>query len=124
MSTAEAEKYSPFALFPCRGIGYVRPKSVFSELALMAADALTDERGFVPANGFVPDAATAVAIAEAVLIPIFGRAQIESERPFSASLEGGNWTVVGHLPPDCLGGAAEVIIDRSTGRVIRVLHWQ
>jgi hypothetical protein len=91
-------------------------------VVLMTTSTLADERGFVPANGFVPDGATAVAIAEAVLTPIYGRVQVEAERPFSASLTGGNWTVEGSLPAGYVGGVAEVVIEKSTGRIVRVTH--
>ena len=50
-----------------------------------------------PASGYVPDSATAVQIAEAVLIPVYGKKEIESERPFTAKLEKNMWTVSGTL---------------------------
>jgi hypothetical protein len=53
-------------------------------------------QGVKPANGFVPDAATATRIAEAVLIPIFGK-DVTADRPFSAKLNDGVWTVTGTL---------------------------
>ena len=43
---------------------------------------------YVPPNGFVPDAATAARIAEAVWIPIYGAAQIARQKPFKATLKG------------------------------------
>src|SRR5438067_2387784 len=39
-----------------------------------------------PQPGFVPDQATALKIAEAVLIPIYGADMIEQEKPFVATL--------------------------------------
>jgi len=78
--------------------------------------------GYVPASGFVPDEATAVRVAEAVLIPIYGQTKVESERPFSAKLTGGVWTVTGHLPPGKDGGVAEAQIDKRDGRILRVIH--
>src|SRR5215469_10540523 len=65
-----------------------------------------------PARGYVPDAATAVKIAEAVLIPVYGEEKIVSERPFKAKLDGDVWTVEGTLYcgdgkiGSCLGGTA------------------
>jgi hypothetical protein len=38
-------------------------------------------QSFAPRDGFVPDSATAVKIAEAVLVPVYGREKIESEYP-------------------------------------------
>jgi hypothetical protein len=43
---------------------------------------------YQPKNGFVPDAETAVKIAEAVLIPVYGEKHIMSERPFKSDIEG------------------------------------
>jgi hypothetical protein len=88
-------------------------------------------QGYTPNEGFVPDKATAVRIAEAVLIPVYGEKQIESERPFKAALREGVWTVTGTLRcPDgnggtathCFGGAAVVQISKSDGRIISMIH--
>ena len=81
---------------------------------------------YVPDSGFVPNAATAVRIAEAVWIPIYGEAQIEKERPFTATLKNGVWTVIGSLeaPPglEVVGGVALAEIARRDGRILRVGH--
>ena len=45
----------------------------------------------------VPDEASAVQVAEKVLVPIYGRKQVESERPFTAKLSGNVWIVYGYL---------------------------
>ncbi len=47
--------------------------------------------------GFVPDEITATRVAEAILIPIYGQSQVESERPFTAKLTGNIWKVIGHF---------------------------
>lgn len=53
----------------------------------------------------VPDSETAVKIAEAVLVPVYGKQTVESERPFKAKLKGEIWTVGGTLHcPDGHGG--------------------
>ena len=82
-------------------------------------------KGYVPPNGFVPTAETAIAVAEAVLQPVYGKDQIESERPFKAVLNGKVWVVSGsvprHDPPpgaECPGGAAEIRISKQTGQVL------
>lgn len=77
---------------------------------------------YTPKNGFVPDKATAVRVAEAILVPIYGEKQVESERPFYAELSGNIWTVTGHLPQGWTGGVAEVRISKMTCRVISVSH--
>ncbi|HZS57020.1 MAG TPA: NTF2 fold immunity protein [Bryobacteraceae bacterium] len=87
--------------------------------------------GYVPLNGFVPTAETAIAVAEAVLQPVYGKEQIESERPFKAVLNGNVWVVTGsvpcHNPPpgaECPGGAAEIRISKRTGQVLFMTHYE
>ena len=79
----------------------------------------------------VPDSETAVRIAEKALIPVYGKKQIESERPFNARLNGDVWTVAGslHCPDgkggvtsDCAGGVALVRISRTSGHVLHMEH--
>jgi hypothetical protein len=79
---------------------------------------------FRPQRGYVPDERTAIAIAEAVLVPIYGGEQIAHERPFRATLNGNVWEVRGHLPGDHLGGVAVVQISKDDGRILRVYHGQ
>jgi hypothetical protein len=84
-------------------------------------------------EGYVPDSATAVKIAEAVLIPVYGRKQIESEEPFTAKLKDGVWTVSGTLRcPDgkggtttsCDGGVAVVEISKLDAHIISMTHYK
>jgi hypothetical protein len=79
----------------------------------------------------VPDSVTAVDIAEAALIPVYGRKHIESERPFTATVSNGVWTVHGTLRCSdgkggtttiCVGGAAAVEISQKDGRILRMWH--
>lgn len=77
---------------------------------------------------FVPDEATAVRIAEAVFIPIYGEKHMKSERPFHARLEGDYWIVSGSLPKPknknfiVVGGTMMAEINRSTGEIREVYH--
>ncbi len=89
----------------------------------VAFTAFSREQGWVPGRaGFVPDEITATRVAEAILIPIYGQSQVESERPYSAKLTGNVWKVIGHLPAGVDGGVAEVSIDKRDGRILRVTH--
>ena len=63
-----------------------------------------------------------MSIAEAIWIPIYGIKQIESEKPFSAELKDGVWTVTGSLPAGWKGGVALIEIAKQDARVIRVSH--
>ena len=80
-------------------------------------------KGYVPPNGFVPDSGTAVRVAVAVWIPIYGASQIRSEQPYVATLKDGVWTVTGTLPRQYnLGGVAMARISKRDGRILFVLH--
>jgi|HubBroStandDraft_6_1064221.scaffolds.fasta_scaffold1837237_2 hypothetical protein len=82
----------------------------------------------VPKNGYVPDEATAVRIAEAVFTPIYGAKRVHSEGPFRARLEGDHWVVQGTLPKpknsnySIAGGTMMAEINRMTGRIQAVYH--
>ena len=80
----------------------------------------------------VQDEATAVRIAERALAKIYGKRQIESEKPFSGSLAEGVWHVTGTLRCKdehrkviigaCVGGVAMADIRQSDGRVLKTGH--
>ena len=87
----------------------------------------SDERGqhhYVPEQGFVPDAETAIKIAEAVWLPIYGEETLKDERPFQAVLKDDVWRVKGFLPEYMLGGVAEAEIRKQDGAILRVSHGQ
>jgi hypothetical protein len=94
---------------------------------------LTAGQGFKPKDGFVPDSVTAVKIAEAVLAPVYGEKQIESEEPFTAKIKADIWTVSGtlHCPDgkggittNCVGGVVVVKISKINGRIVSMIHYQ
>ena len=84
-----------------------------------------------PTQERVADPEAAVKIAEKALIKIYGKKQIESERPFKATLEDGVWTVYGTLnckdkngnhTDMCVGGVAVARISERDGRVLSTGH--
>jgi hypothetical protein len=84
---------------------------------------------FVPKNGFVPDAATAIKIAVAVWTPIYGAEHIASEKPYRAKLKNGVWRVEGSLPAPpaggfVTGGVAVAKISKKDAFIIEVSHGQ
>jgi hypothetical protein len=87
-------------------------------------------KSVIPRNGFTPTEELANPIAEAVLIPVYGKQQIVSECPFKAKLRGDTWTVTGSVkcdgPPGsiCPGGAAEVRISKKSGQILFMAHYQ
>lgn len=70
---------------------------------------------------FVPDADTAIKIAEAVLVPVYGDEVLE-QKPFVATLNNDIWEVNGSLSKGVVGGVAEVKISKRDGRILRLTH--
>lgn len=84
-------------------------------------------------QSYVPDSDTAVKIAEAVLIPVYGEKQIRSEEPFTAQLKRDVWTVGGTLrcsdgkggfTSQCFAGTAVVKLSKTDGRVLFMMHYK
>lgn len=90
-------------------------------LQVVVSAAVADP-GYKPSRVYVPDERTAIAIAEAVLVPISGAGQVAQERPFHAVLRGKVWEVAGSLPPGWDGGVAVVQINKDDGHILRVTH--
>ena len=77
---------------------------------------------YTPEAGFVPDANTAIMIAEAVWLPIYGKAVL-TKKPFEARLiDGGVWVVEGSLPKGMEGGVPYIEISKLDGRILEVTH--
>jgi hypothetical protein len=88
----------------------------------MSRDA--NSHSYNPPGGIVSSKETAIRMAEVVLGPIYGEANIAAQRPFVATLKAGVWLVSGTLPADMLGGTAYIEIAQADGRVITVSHSQ
>ena len=80
-----------------------------------------EKHNYKPAAGYVPDAKTAIKIAEAVWLPIYGK-EIYNEKPFIAHLENSIWIVEGTLKEGWAGGVALAEIAKDTGCILRVSH--
>src|SRR3989442_2867523 len=109
----------------------MRVASILVALFLLPRVAYAQQatQGYVPPRGFVPDSATAVRIAVAVWIPIYGEREIMSEQPFVATLTDSVWTVAGSLPKPpagaaVAGGTAVVRIAKRDGRILFVQHYR
>lgn len=75
-----------------------------------------------PEEGYVPDADTAVRIAEAVLERAYGSDMLNSQRPLRVMLADTHWIIVGTIPEDALGGVVRIDIERANGTILRVEH--
>ena len=100
-------------------------------LSSLLVAAVAAPQGYVPNAGFVPDARTAIGVAEAVLKPVYGEEKVVSEKPFRAHLEKDIWTVSGTLhckdqdgnpTVQCHGGVATVEISKTDGRILSMTH--
>jgi hypothetical protein len=97
---------------------------------------IDENHGVKPSGGFVPDEETAIKIAVAVWTPIYGKQNIEDQKPYKAELKNNVWHVYGSLPPDkeikdkngnvfmetSLGGVAEAMIEKNTGQILKITH--
>ena len=79
----------------------------------------------------IPDAPTASKIAVSKLEKVYGKKQIESEQPFTATLKDGVWSVFGTLwcsdghggrTQDCVGGVAQIKLRERDGKVLSLYH--
>jgi hypothetical protein len=100
-------------------------------LSHMVAADLTNQTkwakfGTVPPEGFVPDAKTAVKVAEAVIEPVYGLQTVRNERPFKARLVDGEWFVKGSHTTNInvFAGVSEVHISKTNGCITFLFHWK
>ncbi len=72
----------------------------------------------------VPNKATAIKIAEAIWLPLYG-ANIYTERPFRAQLKDSSvWIVQGTLAKGLKGGTAYIEIQKRDCRILKVTHYK
>ena len=90
---------------------------------LLGVLAVAADKPKLPPLGVVPDEPTAVKIAEAMFLPVFGAEEVARWRPYRAQLEkNGVWTVYGTLPSGVRGGTPMLKIRKRDGRVLEVWH--
>lgn len=70
----------------------------------------------------LPTKQVAVAIAEAILFPIYGQPNIVNERPYEVYRIDGYWYISGTLPAGYDGGTFEIVLNASNGQVLRLAH--
>ena len=71
-------------------------------------------------TGWVPDDLTAMRIAEAVWLPVYGHETVNAQKPFTADLESDVWTVKGSPPANDAAGALTALISKTDGRIIEL----
>ncbi len=70
----------------------------------------------------IKDSLTAIKVAEPILFSIYGKENIESEKPYETYLINNYWVIAGTLPEDSLGGTFLIIIDARNSKVLKVTH--
>jgi len=96
-------------------------------LLALCAGALAASAQNVPAlfdrpGGLVPDERTAIAIAEAILFPIYGDKNIREQRPYVVKHSEGKWTIEGTLPAGMVGGTFHIVIRQRDGQILEIGH--
>jgi ATP-dependent Clp protease ATP-binding subunit ClpA len=74
----------------------------------------------LPKSNFVPDEQTAMRIAEAIWIPVYGQEMIERQKPLRAELENDVWIVSGALPEGQTGGILVARISKTNGTILQI----
>ena len=75
-----------------------------------------------PGQGYVPDNATAVQIAQIIFVRVYGEKVLE-KKPFAATLKNGTiWIVEGSLDKGIDGGVPHIEIQKSDGKIINLVH--
>ena len=92
---------------------------------LQASNVTQDvETGYVPEEGCVPDKETAIKIAEAIWLPIYGK-EVLKEKPYHAKLYGDTvWKVEGsfNFKKYDAGGTAYIEIRKKDCKILDVGH--
>jgi hypothetical protein len=83
-----------------------------------------DYSEFLRLNGVIPDGVVAVAVAEAIFEPVFGKKYSAKFVPYHARFSDGVWTVYGTLKEGSRGGTPMLKIQKSDGKVLEVWHSQ
>ena len=112
----------------------MKSKIIFSTLLILMAftfttcntekvttvETIRENGSVIPVDGRVPNEETAIRIAEAVLLPIYGKRTYEF-RPFTVKLENDSiWNVESSIPRKALFGYYYVEIQKKDGKILRV----
>lgn len=75
-------------------------------------------------DGYVPNEETAIKVAEAIWLPIYGK-DIYKEKPFHATLKNDSiWIVQGTLEKGADGGTVYAEIQKKDCKLLKVTHYK
>lgn len=73
-------------------------------------------------ENIVKDSATAINIAEIVLFNIFGKENIEKQKPYEIDFIRNYWIIEGSLPQGFKGGTFIIILNAKDAKIIKISH--
>jgi hypothetical protein len=102
-----------------------RIRALVAATVLLYSAALADERQ--KPSDYVPDAATATAIARAVLVARFGPERVAAQEPLAATPLSSEYWLVGGVAKDkegrpLAGGGFGVFVNKHTGCILRIVE--
>ena len=68
------------------------------------------------------DSSIAVSVAEPILFQLYGKENIESEKPYEIHFIKNYWLITGTLPQDSVGGTFMIILDAKNAQIIKITH--
>jgi hypothetical protein len=80
-----------------------------------------NQSGYIPKSGFVPNKITAIKIAETIWLPIYGE-RIYRKKPYTVKLKNGVWIIEGTLPTNSKGGVPYIEIQKTDGKILKVMY--
>lgn len=70
----------------------------------------------------IPKKENAIKYAENILFELYGKENIESEKPYKIHLINDYWILTGTLPKEMVGGVFEMVFDSWNGKVLILEH--
>lgn len=70
----------------------------------------------------IKDSTSAIKITETILFDIYGKQNIEKQKPYEIYLLDKYWVISGTLPEDYKGGTFLIIIDARNSRILKITH--
>jgi hypothetical protein len=75
-------------------------------------------------NGPITNEESAIALAESLLFKVYGKKLITTEKPYHVYLKELHWYIYGNMPEGSYGGTFKIVINKETGEVIEIIHYQ
>ncbi|EKT3958480.1 YbbC/YhhH family protein [Flavobacterium psychrophilum] len=96
--------------------------SIFSCVTLNKGKKNFKENNDMSTINYVPNEETAIKIAEAIWLPIYGE-KIYQQKPYIVTLVNGNvWIIKGSLSENKRGGVAYIEIQKKDCKILNVIH--